>query len=87
MDNLPTEIIQNILKHLPFEDLLNCTLVCKRFNDIIGSYKMIKTLNGGCYWLDGSDVILRKYRKLVFCETVRHARKVCESTGKIKIKI
>ena len=86
MDNLPTEIIQNILKHLSFKDLLNCAVVCKRFNDIIGSYKMIKTLNCGYYWLD-PDVISRKYRKLHICKTGSHLQTVLESTGKNKTKI
>lgn len=69
MNNLPSEIWAQIFKHLPQKDLLNLTTVCKAFNEIIASNKLIKELrvNSKC---DSSLLFLRrKYSKLVICDS------------------
>lgn len=44
MEQLPRELVQKILKNLPEKDIVKCTTVCKLFNELITSYKMIKKL-------------------------------------------
>ena len=98
MDKLPAEIISNILKYLPLKDLLVCTTVCHRFNAIIESYRMIKTLTVKAafvnhYWYNFykhnepfPEIIRRKYSKLIIRESdgedLPNLQKALESTGK-----
>ena len=37
-DDLPTEMICELFKHLSLHDLISCKLVCKRFNSIVSSH-------------------------------------------------
>ena len=38
---LPVEILENVLDYLSFEDLINCCLVCKSWNQYMSSLSMI----------------------------------------------
>ena len=39
MDNLPTEILEEVFKNLSFQDLLSCMNVCRRWRTIIRSMR------------------------------------------------
>jgi len=39
MDNLPTEILEEIFKNMTFQDMLSCMNVCRRWRTIIRSMR------------------------------------------------
>jgi len=39
MDNLPTEILEEIFRNMTFQDLLSCMNVCRRWRTIIRSMR------------------------------------------------
>jgi hypothetical protein len=64
MDSLPDEVLEEIFKHINLKDLLNLTLVCKRFNEIISrswfsiTQKDILVIHcHSDYWLKKSNII------------------------------
>ncbi|CAG9801501.1 unnamed protein product [Chironomus riparius] len=66
MDNLPNELVYNILKKLKQKELLKCAMVCKRFKDIIESYSLINKLVIQDEVCDSSlPVFNRKYTKVI----------------------
>ena len=42
MDNLPTEILEEIFRNLSFQDMLSCMSVCRRWRSIIRSFRSRK---------------------------------------------
>lgn len=44
MDSYPSEVLVNIFKHMHQRDLLSLSLVCKRFDEIINHYQLIRRI-------------------------------------------
>lgn len=66
MNNLPSELVFNILKQLEQKELLKCATVSKRFKEIIDFYKLIDTLVIQDRICDSSlSVFNRKYSKVI----------------------
>jgi hypothetical protein len=44
METFPAEVLISIIKHMRQEELLTLSLVCKRFDEIINHYKLIRRI-------------------------------------------
>lgn len=52
INTMPSEIIVNILQMLPFDDQLNCRLVCKKWTEQAENAKNIKAILGIQIWAE-----------------------------------
>jgi F-box-like len=82
MDKFPVEILFSIFKHLPQEDLVKATQVCRNFKETIEKFELIKRLfiteSENC----DSSIPTRKYSEAVVKRYVPDAhQKVFEATG------
>jgi len=89
MDNLPSELVYNILRNLEQKELLKCAVVCKRFNEIIESYRLISKLviqNDIC---DSSlPVFNRKYTKVIIRDNNDvNIEKALQTTGESILEV